>query len=42
VTNIAFADTRVQAVVPGDTTEFDADVRRGLISTAAETPAEIE
>ena len=36
VTNIAFADTRVQAVFPGHTTEFNADVRRGLISTAAE------
>ena len=39
VTNIAFADTHVQAVFPGDTTEFNADVRRGLISTAAEQPA---
>jgi prepilin-type processing-associated H-X9-DG protein len=39
VANIAFGDTHVQAVFPGETTEFNADVRRGLISTAAEQPA---
>jgi prepilin-type processing-associated H-X9-DG protein len=42
VANIAFADTHVDAVWPDDTTAFNADVRRGLISTAAEEPAGIE
>ena len=42
LTIIAFVDTRAAAVSPDDTTDFGADVRRGLISTAAEEPAGIE